>query len=270
MGISDRGQGGKTMSESTGYSSIDRNHTEQAHRVARKIIYPTFFNVPADSISYQKGIEYLKSDGSPALANIQWFDSWMSIDRILRVPAPVEMSWLEFTVQERFERASAASYRNISITHLNTATGNVSELYKIKAHYFVSGYFDGVNFVGKAHICSVERILKKTQSGELRFFKKPNWKNQDFITYGYDDLDRVGAMLMQIDFSAEKPVVYIPEQATLQRIDNLQQELAAICCQTKTTNSLLLQLLDQKKAVKPIKRDNVVHINGGLFEEGAS
>ncbi len=259
------------MSERTGYSAIDRDHTEKAHLAARQALYPAFFNVPFDAISYQEGIEYFKEDGSQGRVGIQWLDSWMSIDRILRVPAPVERSWLEFTVQERFERASAASYRNISITHLNTATGNVSELYKIKAHYFVSGYFDGARFVGKAHICSVERILKKTQSGELRFFKKANHKNQDFITYGYDDLERAGAMLMQIDFSAEAPVVYVPEQATLQRIDHLQQALDSVCGQAKTTNSLLLQLLDQTKAVKPIKRGNVVPINGSFpFEKGAS
>lgn len=34
-------------------------------------------------------------------------------------------------------------------------------------------------------------------------------------------------------------------------------------------NRLLLQLLDQTKAVKPIRRGNVVSINGSLFEEQA-
>lgn len=40
-----------------------------------------------------------------------------------------------------------------------------------------------------------------------------------------------------------------------------------ILYQTNTTNSLLLQLLDQTKSVKPIKRGNVVSINGSLFGE---
>jgi hypothetical protein len=269
VGIKSGQQGGQAMNERTGYSPEDRKHTEDAHIAAQRIIYPEFFQVPFDSISYQAGIEYIESDGSPGVVDIKWFDSWMSIDRILRVPAPVEKSWLEFTIQERFERASAASYRNISITHLNTATGNVSELYKIKAHYFVSGYFDGKNFVGKAHICSVERILKKTQSGELRFFKKPNHKNQDFITYGYDDLERCGAMLMQIDFNKEPPAVYIPEQATLQRIDGLEANLCELNHHVKTTNSLLLQLLNQTKSVKPLRHGNVIPINGKLFGESA-
>jgi hypothetical protein len=56
------------MSERTGYSAIDRDHTEKAHLAARQALYPAFFNVPFDAISYQEGIEYFKEDGSQGRA----------------------------------------------------------------------------------------------------------------------------------------------------------------------------------------------------------
>ncbi len=43
----------------------------------------------------------------------------------------------------------------------------------------------------------------------------------------------------------------------------------ALQSEVAINNRLLLQLLDQTKSVKPIKRGNVVSINGSLFEESA-
>ncbi len=48
----------------------------------------------------------------------------------------------------------------------------------------------------------------------------------------------------------------------IEMFDGLQSQIS-------TTNSLLLQLLNQTQSVKPMKRGNVVSINGSLFEESA-
>jgi|GEM_PF-4044424 len=221
------------MSESTGYSSIDRNHTEQAHRAAQKSIYPIFFDTPVGSIQYMDGITCFFKNEERTIG-LDLLDGWLGIDRILRVPAPVKLNYLEYTIQERFEREPAASHRNISITHLNLATGNPSELYKLKAHYFVSGYFNGNNFIGKAHVCSVERILKSIQTGQLRYYTKQNHKNQDFITCGYDDLEQVGAVLLKLDFDTSPISIYWPDKLLIEMINKNHNELMNIIKTKKT------------------------------------
>ena len=238
---------------STLYSERDRAFTEKAHLVAQQVIYPEFFKCAPSDIGYQDGL--YQSDFK---IELKLLDTWMAIDRILRVPAPVDLGWLEFTAQERFERPSAASYRNVSVTHLNTDTETLSELYKIKASYFVSGYFDEHRnvLVGKMHVCSVERMLKAIQDNELNFYKKPNNKNQDFVTFGYEDLERVGAVLMRIDFDFNPYRVYWPDK-------ELGKRLGAI-------ESGMTQLLDQTKSAKPIRRGNVVDMTGELFKPMAA
>jgi len=238
------------MSEKTEFSPQDYSFSQAAHQAAQRMIYPRYFNVACEDIQYMRGIEFIK-EGETKIAPIDFLDSWMAIDRILRVPAPVELGYLEFTVQERFERTGQESYRNVTITHRNVAAGNVSELYKLKAHLFVSGYFNGKTITGKTHICNVERILSKVQSGELRYYKKDNHKNQDFLTFGFDDLERVGATICEIDFGYDPPRYHFPDRAFLQEIKRLENE-------QKITNSLLLQLLNKTKVVKPINHGNVI------------
>ena len=50
---------------------------------------------------------------------------------------------------------------------------------------------------------------------------------------------------------------------------DLKEKIDLLVQEKNNTNSLLLQLLDQTKSVKPIKRGNVVSINGNLFEGAA-
>ena len=79
------------MSESTGYSSIDRNHTEQAHRAAQKSIYPIFFDTPVGSIQYMDGITCFFKNEERTIG-LDLLDGWLGIDMILRVPAPVKLN----------------------------------------------------------------------------------------------------------------------------------------------------------------------------------
>lgn len=236
----------------TGYSADDRNHTEKAHLCAKISLYPAFFGCDADQIEYQEGIEYIDDSGKNRLAPLDWCDKWLSIDRVLRVPAPTRLGYLEFTVQERFERAQAASHRNISITEFNVATKNPSELYKIKTHYFVSGYYDASTnrLVGKAHVCNTERILKAVADGGLKYYTKPNDKSQTFITLGYDDLRRVGAVLMAIDFRADPPLIERMDDRVLSAVDELLLSYRELSRGQAVLMGMMRDLIDLQPAKK--------------------
>lgn len=259
----------------TGYSEQDRALTEKAHLAARRMIYPEFFGCDPDRIEYnEQGIEYINRHHNRSILPIEWLDSWMSIDRILRVPAPVPLGYVEFTIQERFERGTAEKWRNISITHFNLATENPSEFYKIKAHYFVSGYFDAdeSKMVGKAHVCNVERILKAVQSGALKFYKNNNHKNQDFLTFGYDDLESVGAVLMCADFRSN-PVVYrFPDAIDAARHDELMRSIRELSRENAIViaNQKVLHehLLKRRPTRQQSQSGNVIELNLGKKDGG--
>jgi hypothetical protein len=256
----------------TRYSEQDRSHTEVAHLAAREQIYPTFFDCQADKIEYRDGIDYITKQGNQHKMPMDWLDSWMSIDRILRIPAPLRLGYVEVTIQERFERASAASHRNISVTEFNVATGNPSELYKIKSLYFVSGYFDQSTnkFVGKTHICNTERILKAVAEGRLRYYTKPNHKNQDFVTFGYEDLMAVDAVLMAFDFRHDPPIITTPGNAVQRALDEAIQTARETSRQQAVLMGMLKELIDRTPARKA---GRVLHLAGAkdLFaDEGAA
>ena len=255
------------------YSKNDRNHTEAAHLLARELIYPEFFGCDADKIEYRDGIDYITRTGEPNTLPLAWCDSWMAIDRILRVPAPtLHRKYVEMTIQERFERAPAASHRNISVTEFNTATGNPSELYKIKSLYFVSGYYDEVanKFVGKTHICSTERILKAVQDGRLRYYTKDNHKNQTFVTFGYEDLMSVDAVLMVFDFRYYPPVVTTPDTALRRAVDEAIQTARETSRQQVMTLGMLKELMDRMPAKKQAKVLRLAASHGDLFANGGT
>lgn len=234
------------------YSNTDRDFTESAHLLAREAIYPVLFNCPSDRIEYRDGIEYMK-DGATKELPLWWLDSWMAIDRILRVPAPTRLGYVEVTVQERFERTPAASHRNISVTEFNVASGNPSELYKIKSLYFVSGYFDRTDnrFFGKTHVCSTERILKAVASGQLRWYTKPNHKGQDFVTFGYEDLMSVDAVLMAFDFRFDPPIVSIPGNEIARKLDEAIQTSRETSRQQAVVMGMPKELIDRFPSKKP-------------------
>lgn len=242
----------------TGYSTSDRNHTEKAHLCAQRCIYPAFFNCDAGEIEYRDGIEWIDDNGKKRTAPIDWCDKWLSIDRVLRVPAPTRLGYLEFTVQERFERAKQASMRNISITEFNVATNNPSELYKIKTHYFVSGYFDSdANaMAGKAHICNTERILKAVSDGGLKYYTKPNDKSQTFITLGYDDLRRVGAVLMALDFRVNPPLIERADDRVLSALDEVLMSHREHSREQAITRGMLREILDRL----PVKKKQALSV----------
>lgn len=204
---------------STPYSTQDRNHTEKAHLKARVDLYPAFFGRRPDQISYPEFIPYFQRNGTPGEIPLKLLDQCMAIDRIIRVETDrIQCGYVEYTVQERFERSAAALHRNISITHYNKSTANVSELYKLKPHYFVSGYFlDNADndlesrFVGKAHVCNVARLLRAISDGEIRYNLKENHKNQDFMTLLFEDLMSIdGIVVCRIDFDCYPPQIWQP------------------------------------------------------------
>lgn len=253
---------------SKGYSEENRSHTENAHLLARELIYPRYFNCPADKIEYRDDVEYVRRDGQKSVIDKEKLDGIFAIDRVIRPPAPVDLGYVEVTVQERFERAHAAAYRNISITHFTAAARNPGELYKIKATYFVSGYFDEREnvMVGKAHVCSVQRILEGVQNGSLKFYTKENTKklNQEFLTFGYEDLERVGAVMMAIDFRHDPVQVYEPGNAVFRELAEVNASIRELSRQNVSMMGMLKQMLDRPLG-KTGKVLSLVPKTGDLF-----
>lgn len=245
---------------STPYSEQDRKHTENAHLKARVDIYPAFFGRFPEQISYPDSIPYFKRNGEPGEIPLQLLDQCMAIDRIIRVETDcVQRGYVEYTAQERFERADAVRHRNISITHFNKATANVSELYKLKPHYFVSGYFliskDSdleSRFVGKAHICNVERLLRAISDGEISYNIKDNHKSQDFITLLFEDLMAIdGIVVFRIDFECYPPQVWRPSS---DKLIDINRKL-----------DLIIQAVTKPEKIKHLGKDNIHHLFGESY-----
>ena len=237
---------------STPYSEQDRQQTEKAHLKARIDLYPAFFGRKPEQISYPDSISYFQRNGEPGKIPLQLLDQCMAIDRIIRVETDcVQQGYVEYTAQERFLRSDSAKYRHICITHFNKATANVSELYKLKPHYFVSGYFMDEEasdlesrFVGKTHICNVERLLRAISDGEISYGLKDNHKNQDFITLCFEDLMAIdGIVVFRIDYECYPPQVWRPSS---DKLIDINRKL-----------DLIIQAVTKPEKIKHLGKDNI-------------
>lgn len=172
---------------STPYSTVNAKFSQDAHEQARVLIYPRAFGV----MPYQLAYEDVTGTDQRSRA----LDGELGIDRVIKVTVEHLHLPIEFTIQERFRRIDNVHWRDITITEWNLRSDQPSELYKIKADYFIYGYFDDVQrrFAGEAMMVNVPSFKKKLADREwekvIENGRNENPRsNQTFIGFKFDTL----------------------------------------------------------------------------------
>jgi hypothetical protein len=118
----------------TPHSKANQRFTDAAHECAKAVVYPDMFGVERHQI------DYTPLDGDEERARL--LDTTVAVDRLFRVTVTHLRLPIPSTIQERFRRVEYAKFDDITITEWNNNTNLPSELYKIRADWFVYGYFD--------------------------------------------------------------------------------------------------------------------------------
>lgn len=164
--------------------------SDAAHMIARRQIYPTLFNAPPNTLSFQE--QTLLEHGKRG----ELLDGQMAIDRIVEVSNTAYQYPFVMTVQERFRRTTYAHKRDITITEWNGASNLPSELFKITANLFVYGYFDDKKQTFTEWVAvSVPTLILALASGRIPRIWRPNRKKQTFITVTFQQLYEVSAIV---------------------------------------------------------------------------
>jgi len=130
----------------------------------------------------------------------QMLDGQMAIDRIVNVTVSGLKHPIQHTVQERFRRQLYSRYRDITITELNNASGQKSELYKMMCDLMTYGYYDERNkCFGEVLVIDVAALKVSLSRGELAYERNSNTKQQDFICIKFDDLHEAGVVQLHLN-----------------------------------------------------------------------
>lgn len=174
----------------TPFSDVNKDFSEAAHTNAKNSIYPKLFSMPPDSLSFEVQEDLLTSQRWSVL------DGELAIDRIVKVTTIGLRSPIEITVQERFRKPQYQKFQDITITEHNNATNETGELYKLKAHYFVYGYYDkDKNKMLDAVAVNIPSLLVKLANKKLVYSHGKNTRsNQDFIGIKFADLRKANLM----------------------------------------------------------------------------
>lgn len=175
----------------TRYDPQNAAHSDAAHVVAQRILYPRLFGCSAERLVFET--DTLLADGQRG----EVLDGEMAIDYIVRVPSKYTRLPIPYTVQERFRRPHYSRYRDITLTEWNGATNLPSELYKLRANIFLYGYFDPSSkaFL-EAVAVSVPHLQLALTRDLIRPSKRTNEKQQTFLTVTFDQLRDAHALIM--------------------------------------------------------------------------
>lgn len=178
--------------------------SQNAHIVARKEFYPLLFNVPPSSLQYE---DVTFTNNEKELRH-KILDGEMGIDRIIHVTVPNLNAPLPFTVQERFREIKFQEYQDITITEFNYASGQISELYKLLAAFFVYGYYDkDTNSIKQAIMLFPSELLLAIVKGDIPIEGiKKNPKEQTFITISFNKLREKGLIRFEYKQKRETPI----------------------------------------------------------------
>ncbi len=171
----------------TGFKKEQSDFTNKAHLIARKLIYPKFFNTENNK---HISLNYRDTQVNGSDKEGQFLDGEWGIDRIIQVKDDRHNAPFEFTFQERFRTPDKQVFQDLTVTSWNNASNLPSELYKIKAHYFLYGYFnESNNSFLEAIIIDVARFLHNIACNNLQYkADKGNDRGQDFITIPFLEL----------------------------------------------------------------------------------
>lgn len=190
----------------TPFCSFNQAFSNAAHEAAKSLVYPQLFNCDPSDITF--ATTSVSDGGENAI-----LDGQMAVDRLVHVTTKKLSGKITHTIQERFRRDRYSSFRDITITEYNHASGQQSELYKIKSGIFVYGYFlpDRKDF-GEVIAVDVSRLLMAISEERITFKKEDNRRSQQtFITLKFDDLHDSNVVvwhrgLRSIEVAPKKPM----------------------------------------------------------------
>lgn len=180
----------------TPYSNENAAFSNSAHNAAQNLIYPAIFN--AQRYANIEQITYLSTQLSMGGVE-KVLDGHLGIDRIVLLKSKGLQKPIEYTVQERFRAAQYARYQDVTITEWNTVTNQPSELYKLKSHLFVYGYYDHLQNTFLDWITlNTPKMLLAINTNEVSFKRSYNPRSsQYFLTITFAELRRIGAVICE-------------------------------------------------------------------------
>lgn len=187
----------------TRFDEKNKDFTDRAHEAAREQVYPHLF-------SGDERITDFTWTAAEERGFLKELDTQYGVDLIIHVDVPEVGVNVPVYVQERFRRPEYRHNQDITVTTVNNASGQPSELGKIAAQQFVYGYYEPrLGEIQEAVCVNVPVMLRQIIDGRLVSGSKQNEKQQDFITIPFDELKESGALSLHLDRtqSSSAPVV---------------------------------------------------------------
>ncbi len=147
------------MIKRTPYCSSNQRFSDAAHAAAERMVYPSIFpgcDIKYDSQSVGDGGEGRVNDGEKA------------IDYILEVESRNFYAGKRhaFTVQERWRRADARGFNDVTITASNPTSGMRSEWEKMQCQFMIYGFYcREADAILQAFFVDVVNIRRKAVAG---------------------------------------------------------------------------------------------------------
>lgn len=174
-------------------TKFDPEHSEfseRAHQAAVRQVYPAIFEGAPDDSILVKSPSHLESEEDKTL------DLRFKIDRIFESEFEDFRGNVPLTVQERFRNPEYQKYRDLTITEYNVQSDAESELHGLRAHLFVYGYYDeDADEILEAIVINIPALFLSLSNREISYRRNTNPKNQDFISFKFEDLHEIGAVV---------------------------------------------------------------------------
>jgi hypothetical protein len=167
----------------TPFSQSNADFTHQAHEAASRSLYPQFFTTLFGSSRVDRIDIQLRSRVDGPLDLKHGIDLTAEVECGFRDP-------IELNIQERFRRPKYANYQDLTITEHNFCSDQPSELMKIKADWFVYGYYDnGSDSFIEALAVNVTDLKEEIAADRLPWDNsKRNPKGQSFVSIDFEAL----------------------------------------------------------------------------------
>lgn len=164
--------------------------SENAHQAAVEQVYPDVFtDAPEDTV-------VVKSPSHLASEEDKQLDLRYKIDRVFEAEFDDFRGNVPITVQERFRNPEYRRYRDLTITEYNVQSDAESELHGILANLFVYGYYDeDEDEIVEAIVVNIPTLFLALANRDIDYRRNTNPKNQDFISFRFEDLHAIGAVI---------------------------------------------------------------------------
>lgn len=168
----------------TPYSLHNQDFSDKAHLLAQTEVYPDFFGVARDRLEFSVLPEHERN----------YLDWSQGIDRVVQVKG--YKGNIPLTFQERFRAKKFAKHHDATITTWNHISNMQGELYKLRAQYFLYGYFDiETGRFAEVVIFNVATFLRSHIRQTMHYTKDFNARSQQtFMSVKFEHLAAIGAL----------------------------------------------------------------------------